>query len=570
MQSSTTFVNAIPLPVHRLKFAAATNLSSVRLHKRARHHKRPVLAQISPDIPPDPRIPEALQPEEVIGNYRVSQPLGSGSSAITYAAKALTGPYVGQPLALKALSLRALSSWKALDLFQREAATLQTLSHPSIPTYVDFFESDRGSDTLFILVQRQAPGASLQSLLDKGTRFTTEQIASVFTQLLSVLDYLISLNPPILHRDIKPSNVIIDVKDTKVCLVDFGGVNTGRFGNLGSTMVGTFGYMAPEAFTGTADVRSDMYAIAATILCILTRQQPSALPQKRLKIDLESIIPARERLKLGNVYTVMQRLLEPAPEDRYDSPATALAALTATGKYAATKPLSNALGMRPATLSDAEAESLNAALANVSEVSGDRRNGAFEMFSDWAGGRARRRKPVGTRVVVERDRNSKLLRIIVPPRGFSGDTLSRGAFTVAWTGFTAFWTVGVITGGAPLVISLVSLPFWVTSVKLARSTAEDIVGGATLVISFGGGEREIFYFAIRLKGIFGNDTLIEGDARDLDRALIETEMYVNGRPVTELVISEGTRRHVFGGGLEPVEQEWVRDEINNFLSSRRS
>jgi serine/threonine protein kinase len=59
----------------------------------------------------------------------------------------------GAPVAVKALSLRHLRDWKQLELFEREARTLRTLSHPGIPAYVDYFEEDTATDRGFFLVQ---------------------------------------------------------------------------------------------------------------------------------------------------------------------------------------------------------------------------------------------------------------------------------------------------------------------------------------------------------------------------------------------------------------------------------
>ena len=59
----------------------------------------------------------------------------------------------GRPVAVKALSLRGLRDWKQLQLFEREAATLQGLDHPCIPAYVDHFELDTTNDRGFFLVQ---------------------------------------------------------------------------------------------------------------------------------------------------------------------------------------------------------------------------------------------------------------------------------------------------------------------------------------------------------------------------------------------------------------------------------
>ena len=59
-----------------------------------------------------------------------------------------------QPVAIKALSLRGLrGDWKALELFQREARTLEALQHPGIPRYLEYFEVDTPRDKGFYLVQ---------------------------------------------------------------------------------------------------------------------------------------------------------------------------------------------------------------------------------------------------------------------------------------------------------------------------------------------------------------------------------------------------------------------------------
>lgn len=59
-------------------------------------------------------------------------------------------------MAVKALSLRRMAGWKALELFEREAATLKALAHPAVPRYVDYFEQDNERDRGFFLVQVRA------------------------------------------------------------------------------------------------------------------------------------------------------------------------------------------------------------------------------------------------------------------------------------------------------------------------------------------------------------------------------------------------------------------------------
>ena len=64
----------------------------------------------------------------------------------------------------------------------------------------------------------------------------------------------------------QPENIIID--GDVVRLVDFGGVQEaslwGEGMPLGSTIVGTYGYMAPEQFRGAAQPASDLYALGGT------------------------------------------------------------------------------------------------------------------------------------------------------------------------------------------------------------------------------------------------------------------------------------------------------------------
>lgn len=547
------------------------------VYKRPRHPPTPSSIRTSLSTSPNASWPDSpFQFDDlVLNHYRVTGILGRGSNAITYEA---TTPSSTGPLALKVLSLKSMTSWKSLDLFNREIAILQSLSHPSIPTYLNSFHIDHphANDRLFILVQQKAPGQSLQFHLNKQRRFTTSQIYSLFHQLLIVLQYLSTFNPPILHRDIKPANLILQLhsqNDTVTLnLVDFGSVAKVPTESAPTTVVGTFGYMPPEQFSGALDVRGDLYAAAATVLAMITGRAPSSLPQRRLKLDLEAIIPERERAKLGNIYVVMSKLLEPAPEDRYDTAAEALAVLEGkqetTANIIGSKTTQLELGV---SLSSEDRDSLEKAF-DAMRTGRRSQNvvGRLGSLMQWGVGKMkRRRKPAGTRVVMERDRENRLMRVVIPPKGFSGEAVSKGAFAMAWTGFTAFWTVGALTGGAPVVASLFSIPFWAAGIQMARSTVDEVAGFVSLVVSLGGGDRGVYYFALSAKGGFGKLTIVEGDSRDLEYAAIETAMYVNGKPVTEFVLREGAQRRVLGSGLDLIEQEWLRDEINDFLENGR-
>ena len=65
---------------------------------------------------------------------------------------------------MKALSLKRMANWKQLELFEREAGTLASLSHPCIPRYVAHFEQDTQQDRAFFLVQVH-PSLCISSIL---------------------------------------------------------------------------------------------------------------------------------------------------------------------------------------------------------------------------------------------------------------------------------------------------------------------------------------------------------------------------------------------------------------------
>ncbi|NEO28129.1 MAG: protein kinase, partial [Kamptonema sp. SIO4C4] len=127
--------------------------------------------------------------------------LGQGGIGVTYAA---WDEHTQQNIALKALSLRHLDDWKTLELFEREAKTLQQLDHPQIPDYIDYMQVDTEQDRGFYLAQQLVEGKSLADLVSQGWRGDEEDMKDIAQQVLTILTYLHTLKPEVIHRDIKP------------------------------------------------------------------------------------------------------------------------------------------------------------------------------------------------------------------------------------------------------------------------------------------------------------------------------------------------------------------------------
>ncbi|MBO0351169.1 serine/threonine protein kinase [Phormidium pseudopriestleyi FRX01] len=261
------------------------------------------------------------QPGDIIKErYQILNLLGQGGIASTYAAEDLN---LSQQVAIKILSLRQLKDWKALELFEREGKVLAQLNHPGIPNYLDYFQLDIEGDRRFYIVQEIAPGQSLQNWVESGWRPTELEVREIAKQLLEILAYLHQLTPPVVHRDIKPQNIIRQ-SNNQVFLVDFGAVQDTYRHTMtsGSTIVGTYGYMAPEQFRGQAKPATDLYGLGATLLFLLTHKDPADFPEKRMKIDFRPYVNITPELA-----DWLENLLEPVIEDRLTSATEALALL---------------------------------------------------------------------------------------------------------------------------------------------------------------------------------------------------------------------------------------------------
>ncbi len=143
------------------------------------------------------------------------------------------------------------------------------------------------------MVQQYIPGLSLQEILETKRNFTEENIRNITEQVLDVLIYLHQHSPSILHRDIKPSNLILDECD-RLYLIDFGAVQAqAAVTGVTFTVVGTVGYAPLEQFWGRAVEASDLYALGATIIHLLTGKSPADLPQKDSKLQFRNLVTTK-------------------------------------------------------------------------------------------------------------------------------------------------------------------------------------------------------------------------------------------------------------------------------------
>ena len=264
-----------------------------------------------------------LQPEQILQDrYQIQRQLGNNGIRQTWQALDLqASDGENSTVVVKLLAFGGTVQWDDLKLFEREAQILKQLNHPRIPRYIDYFCID--DRTLwFGLIQEYIPGESLKEKLALGKRFTEKRARKIADEILNILMYLHELNPGVLHRDIKPSNLIWG-EDNRIYLVDFGAVQdkAAREG-VTFTVVGTYGYAPMEQFGGRAVPASDLYALGATLIHLLTGTSPSDLPQQDLRLQFT------DRVNLSPSFVSwLQKLIEPAPEQRFTNASQALSSL---------------------------------------------------------------------------------------------------------------------------------------------------------------------------------------------------------------------------------------------------
>src|SRR6185436_14271899 len=79
-----------------------------------------------------------------------------------------------------------------------------------------------------------------------------------------------------------------------------------------STIVGTFGYMAPEQLHGQATPATDLYALGATIVALAGGVEPEDVPRKGLRMDLARHLPNLE----PGLRAALEAMTEPDPDRR--------------------------------------------------------------------------------------------------------------------------------------------------------------------------------------------------------------------------------------------------------------
>jgi len=259
------------------------------------------------------------------GRYEILELYGKGSFAEVYRARQST---LQRDVAVKILNEQASEDADLVKRFHREAEAVARLDHPHI---VKIF--DHGSEEgIHYYVMNLLP-RTLRALLKPRRPLPLEITLQVARQIASALAYAQHTIKNFMHRDLKPENVMLDPSHNAI-LSDFGLVRGDQMARLtvGNLVMGTPIYMSPEQIRGLAlDQRSDLYSLGV-LLYECAAGSPPFLGEI-MTICHQHVNDPPPALKLKNpelpnaVQTLILRLLEKAPDRRFQSAAELLSAL---------------------------------------------------------------------------------------------------------------------------------------------------------------------------------------------------------------------------------------------------
>jgi serine/threonine protein kinase/WD40 repeat protein len=243
--------------------------------------------------------------------------------------------------ALKLIRPSLLDSPQALQRFQREARAAARLSHPNVVLVFDGGVLE-ASGTPFLALE-YVEGTDLHRLVGQSGPLPAGRACDYARQAALGLQH--AHDKGLVHRDVKPGNLLLaassPLSSRLIKVGDFGlasvcGGGGGRSGPLTAegAVVGTPDYMAPEqALRAHAiDGRADVYSLGCTLAFLLTGRPPfpDGSAAQKLLAHQQSEPPDLAQLRPdlpAELGSVVRRLLAKRPEDRYQSPAEAAAAL---------------------------------------------------------------------------------------------------------------------------------------------------------------------------------------------------------------------------------------------------
>jgi response regulator RpfG family c-di-GMP phosphodiesterase len=270
----------------------------------------------------------------VLGNYRILDRVGAGGMGIVFKAE---HTLLRRIVALKVLPVSRDQDTRMLRRFLAEMRAIASLQHPNIVAATDagqIYPVEPNLPVLHYLVMEYVSGRDLEDIVACDGALDPANACELIHQIAGALSEAHTHN--LVHRDIKPSNILVNSLH-QAKLLDFGLARdfANQMTDPGS-LLGTIDYMSPEQAQNpsTVDIRADIYGLGATLYWCLTGKLPfpaqSTLSQqiaRRLREPPPSVRARRPEVPL-ELDAVISRMMAIQPDDRFQTPAAVMRALT--------------------------------------------------------------------------------------------------------------------------------------------------------------------------------------------------------------------------------------------------
>lgn len=275
-----------------------------------------------------------------LGNYIILDKLGQGGMGLVFKARHRR---INRVVALKVLAPHLTKTPEIVARFHREVQAVARLEHPNI---VSAYDADESNGRHYFVMQ-YVEGKDLGSVVSAQGPLSIRNAIDCGLQAARGLQF--AHEQGVIHRDIKPANLLLDGNGT-VRILDLGlariADDAGMQAQLTNTgaVMGTVDYMPPEQAldTRSADARSDVYSLGATLWHLLTGRplyDGSSL-MARLLAHREAAVPslieafkdrptASDTNLLPALNAVFQRMVAKNPDERYPTMSEVIVALEA-------------------------------------------------------------------------------------------------------------------------------------------------------------------------------------------------------------------------------------------------
>jgi Leucine-rich repeat (LRR) protein/tRNA A-37 threonylcarbamoyl transferase component Bud32 len=269
----------------------------------------------------------------LLGSYVLLGKLGEGGMGQVFKARNWK---LGRVVAVKLIRKERLANDAAVRRFQREIRAAAQLDHPNI---VRAYDAGELAGRHFFVME-YVEGVDLARLLATNGPPPVAQACDYARQAALGLQH--AFERGLVHRDIKPANLLLTTGGV-IKLLDLGLARLAPAGDEGGgtstvtqegAVMGTPDYIAPEQAleSHAVDVRADVYSLGCTLYHLLAGRPPfpgGTILQKLRRHERDEPTPLGElRPEVpARVAAVVGRMMAKRPEDRYQTPAEAAAAL---------------------------------------------------------------------------------------------------------------------------------------------------------------------------------------------------------------------------------------------------